>query len=100
MTYLNYQHSFNNAATSSINIISEDFEVDMVIVAFNWTTKNGVSYSINIHPSLAINSTGMNSAKLALSYNKGYDLSVTASFCERNETTIKTLNYGKVKACN
>ena len=43
-----------------------------------------------------INFTGKNSARLMLAYNTKYNISVVASLCGHNSTTLNVINYGKL----
>ena len=65
-----------------------------MIIAFNWTTENGVSYSIDIHPSVAIEFIGLNSAEIEMAYNTEHNVSVISSLCGRNKTNFMILHYG------
>ena len=75
--------------------ISQRFETNSITVLLEWTHKNGASYSVSIHPEVAVNYTGQNSAQLSLSYNFKYNISITASLCGRNSTSFHTLNHSK-----
>ena len=77
-----------NAVTPHLNV-SEWFETNIVKIYLGWTTKNGVSYNISVDPELAINYTGRTSVQLSSSYNIKYNISVTASLCGKNSTTLQ-----------
>ena len=89
----NYVH----AVAPSVNIQTH-FGTDSVTVSdLLWTHKHGVTYSISVDQQVAFNYTGRNGAQLVVPYNTKYNVTVVASLCENNRTTVSMLNYGKLK---
>ena len=91
----NYYH----AVTPNLSI-SEFFHSFGIIITLEWTTVNGVVYTVNVDPEVpvAVNytCTVRNSAQLLISYDKEYNVGVTSSLCGRNSTTFYILNYCKL----
>ena len=90
---------YQNAVTSIVNVSEQlTFEANSVTVTLEWSTKNSVTYTINTDPQVAVNQTGLgrNSAQLTVSYNTRYNVSIVASLCGTNRTTLIVLNYGKL----
>ncbi len=86
----------DDAVTPSVNV-SEDFQMNFVAVTLEWIANNGVSYVVNITPEIAINYMGKSSARLILSYNTEYNVSVVASLCGTSEAVHSTINYSKLQ---
>ncbi len=84
----------DDAVTPSMNI-SEDFQMNFVAVTLEWVANNGVSYVVNITPEKAINYTGKSSARLILSYNIEYNVSVVASLCGISQAVNRAINFSK-----
>jgi hypothetical protein len=84
----------DDAVTPSVNI-SEDFQMNFVAVTLEWVANNGVSYVIT--PERAINYTGKSSARLILSYNTEYNVSVVASLCRTSQAVHSTIYYSKLQ---
>ena len=62
-----------------------------------WSHKNSVSYSVCVDPEMGIiNYTGKSSAQLILLYNTKYNVSVVASLCGKNSTSLIEMNHGKM----
>ena len=88
---------FQNLVTPSVNI-SEHFQMNFVSVTLEWTTKNGISYSVSVNPETAISYTGERSAQLGVLYNTKYNVSVVASLCGIDQAVYSiTTNYGKLQ---
>ena len=81
--------------TTTVNI-TEEVEANSVTVILQWSTKNGVSYIVNINPQVALNHMGRNIAQLIVSYNIKYNISIMASLCGTNRTTFIVVKYGKL----
>ena len=76
--------------------VSERFETSSVTLYLEWSTKNGVSYTVDVYPTTFVNYTGKDSAQLTVSYNIIYNVSVATSLCGKNSTTFNVQKYGKV----
>ena len=75
---------------------SKEFGTNTITVTLEWTRINGVFYIIDVDPMVAVNYTGRNTVKLVLMYDNKYNVSVIASLCETNRTTMITINQGKL----
>lgn len=87
--------------TPSVFIVLEEYGVDNVTVALEWTQQmqagDTVPYNVSISPLVPIIFNGSTSLKLALEYNLEYNLSVEADVhCESNATAFVTLYYGGI----
>ena len=82
-----------DTVTPHVNATKE-FGPNAISVTLEWTRLNGVSYIIDVDPIVAINYTGRNTAKVVMMYDNKYDVSVRASLCGTNRTTLITINQG------
>ena len=85
----------NDTVTPHVNAAKE-FGPNAITVTLEWTHINGVSCIIDVDPMVAVNYTGRNTAKLVMMYDNKYNVSVIASLCGTNRTTMITINQGKL----
>ena len=76
--------------------ISEQFGTNSITVTLMWSHKNGVSYSVNVDPEVAVNYIGRNRAHLTVSYDTIYNVSVVASLCGIITTNLTIIYHGKL----
>ena len=76
------------------------FGVDNVIVAFQWTPQDGVSYIIDVFPQANHNVTFLGaiaSVQMQVLYNAVYNVSVKSSLCGQvNASTSLFVKYSKL----
>ena len=88
----------HTALSQPLNISSiETFSADSVAVDLEWKEESGVTYTTNIIPQAPSTSTGSSRLQLMLSYNRVYNVTITATLCGQNygENTTLTLSYGE-----
>ena len=76
-----------------------EFGGDNVVVAFQWTREDGVSYTLDIVPHANHNITfqAIASVQVQVLYNTVYNVSIKSSLCGQiNATTSFLLNFGKL----
>ena len=87
----------NDTVTPHVNAAKE-FGPNAITVTLEWTHINGVSYIIDVDPMVTVNyaASERSTAKLVMMYDKKYNISVIASLCGTNRTTLITINQGKL----
>ena len=87
----------NDTVTPHVNATKE-FGPNAITVTLEWTHINGVSYIIDVDPMVTVNyaASERSTAKLVMMYDKKYNISVIASLCGTNRTTLITINQGKL----
>ena len=86
-----------------MNILIIEREADNITILLEWTPENGVIYNVSAdaaEPKIEIITMRHSSARLTVSYNIHYNVSIIASTCGLNSTvTIVKLHYGELKSC-
>ena len=87
----------NDTVTPHVNA-SKEYGPNAITVTLEWTHINGVSYIIDVDPMVTVNyaASERSTAKLVMMYDKKYNISVIASLCGTNRTTLITINQGKL----
>ena len=81
------------------NPVAMEFGADNVIVAVQWTRKDGVKYSLDVVPQANYNISFqvIASAQIHVLYNTVYNVSIKSSLCGQvNATTSFLLNFGEL----
>ena len=76
-----------------------EFGGNNVIVAFQWTREDGVSYTLDVTPQAEHNISfqAFASVQIQVLYNTVYDVSIKSSLCGQiNATTSFLLNFGEL----
>ena len=79
----------------------EIFSADSIAVHLEWKKEPGVTYTASIIPPGPVpllTSTESTMLQLMLSYNEGYNVSITSTLCGQNsDNTTLTLSYGELQ---
>ena len=79
-----------------MNVVSELFENDTIVVALEWTVENGPFNTLSIIPQAETVYLGSSSGQLMLSYNITYNVSAVASLCGQYSSHSIKLHYGEL----
>ena len=81
-----------------MSVVEEHHSLEAVTIILEWSQGDGIIYDFTISTSpptsLQTNGTTSTRAKLVLSYNTGYSISIVTQ-CGRNSTTTIQLHYGE-----
>ena len=76
-------------------VVSELFMREHVSVLLEWSGINGVIFDVSVTPHVVESFAQSTSFQLTVSYNTQYNVSVMASLCGQNNTTVTELHYGE-----
>ena len=93
-------HGTHTVYPQPLNISStETFSADSVAIDLEWKEEPGVTYTTDIIPQAPSISTESARLQLMLSYNRIYNVTITATLCGQNsENTTLAKSYGEFAA--
>ena len=84
---------------ANVSVVEEDYSLETVTIILEWSQGDGIIYDFTVSTSpptsVLTNGTTSTRAKLVLSYNTRYSVSVV-THCGGNSTTTFQLHYGEL----
>ena len=88
---------------ANVSVVEEHYSLETVTITLEWSQGDGIIYdfTVSTSPPTSVQTNGTTStrAKLVLSYNTRYSVSVV-THCGRNSTTTIQLHYGELANIN